>query len=63
MTAQPAIAHGYRGIHGQIAAERALNDYTLQPGDIVSTEKGLLQFRGWAGADGRDAQFSPVAPR
>ena len=47
----------------KIAAERALNDYTLQPGDIVSTDKGLLQFRGWAGADGRDAQFSPVAPR
>ena len=47
----------------KIATERALNDYTLQPGDIVSTEKGLLQFRGWSGADGQTAQFTPVAPR
>lgn len=47
----------------KIATERALNDYTLQSGDIVSTEKGLLQFRGWSGADGRTPQFTPVAPR
>ncbi|MGY8667458.1 hypothetical protein Q3C01_34600 [Bradyrhizobium sp. UFLA05-109] len=47
----------------KIATERVLNDDTLQPGDIVSTDKGLLQFRGWAGVDGQTAQFVPVAPR
>lgn len=46
----------------KIATEHALNDYTLQPDDIVSTEKGLLQFRRWSAADARTAQFSLVAP-
>ncbi|WP_146690805.1 hypothetical protein [Bradyrhizobium canariense] len=29
-----------------VASERALNDGSLQPGDIVSTDKGLFVFRG-----------------
>jgi hypothetical protein len=28
------------------ASERAMNDSTLQPGDIVATDKGLLIFTG-----------------
>ncbi|MCP3472175.1 hypothetical protein NLM33_17820 [Bradyrhizobium sp. CCGUVB1N3] len=47
----------------KIASQRVLNDDTLQPGDIVSTDKGLLQFRGWSGVDGQAAQFVPVVPR
>src|SRR5258708_34111807 len=30
----------------RIASERVLNDDSLQPGDIVSTNKGLFVFRG-----------------
>lgn len=33
---------------------------TLQPGDIVSTDKGLFLFRGRSGADGQTADFVPV---
>ncbi|MBW7971535.1 hypothetical protein [Bradyrhizobium sp. BR 10289] len=47
----------------KIATERVLSDDTLQPGDIVSTDKGLLQFRGWSGEDGRTADFVPIVPR
>ncbi|WP_249780609.1 hypothetical protein [Bradyrhizobium sp. dw_78] len=30
----------------RIASERALNDNSLQPGDVVATDKGLFVFRG-----------------
>lgn len=63
MMAQRIPTRSHSGIYSQNSVERALNDYTLQPGDIVSTEKGLLQFRSWFGADGRTAQFAPTAPR
>ncbi|WBL80290.1 hypothetical protein I3J27_07660 [Bradyrhizobium xenonodulans] len=47
----------------KIATQRALSDDTLQPEDIVSTDKGFLLFRGRAGADGQNADFVPIAPR
>ena len=47
----------------KIATQRVLSDDTLQPGDIVSTDKGLFLFRGRSGADGQTADFVPVAPR
>ena len=47
----------------KIATQRVLSDDTLQPGDIVSTDKGLFLFRGRSGADGQTADFVPIAPR
>lgn len=47
----------------KIATERVLSDDTLQPGDIVSTDKGFFVFRGRSGADGQAADFAPIAPR
>lgn len=46
----------------KVATERVLGDDTLQPGDIVSTDKGLFLFRGRSGADGQTADFVPIAP-
>lgn len=42
----------------RIASEQAMNDGGLRPGDIVATDRGFLQFRGFA-ADG-SSQFQPV---
>ncbi|WP_271573146.1 hypothetical protein [Bradyrhizobium sp. CCBAU 11361] len=47
----------------KIATQRVLSDDTLRPGDIVSTDKGFLLFRGRSGADGQNADFVPIAPR
>lgn len=47
----------------KIATQRVLSDDTLQPGDIVSTDKGLFLFRGRSGADGQTAVFVPIARR
>jgi len=47
----------------KIATERVLRDDTLQPGDIVSTDKGFFLYRGRFGADGQTADFVPIAPR
>lgn len=47
----------------KIATERLLSDDTLQPGDIVSTTKGYLLFRGRSGADGQAADVVPIVPR
>ena len=47
----------------KIASQRVLNDDTLRPGDIVSTDKGLLLFLGRLGPDGEAAEFVPIAPR
>lgn len=47
----------------KIATQRVLNDDTLQPGDIVSTDKGFFLFRGRSGTDEQTADFVPVAPR
>jgi hypothetical protein len=40
------------------ASDQAMNDGTLQPGDIVATDRGFLQFRG-LGTDGT-VDFVPV---
>lgn len=47
----------------KIASERVVADDTLQPGDIVSTDRGFLLFRGRSGADGQRGDFVPLAPR
>jgi hypothetical protein len=47
----------------KIATERVLNDDTLQPGDIVSTDKGFFLFRGRSGTDEQTMDFVPVTPR
>jgi hypothetical protein len=44
----------------KIATQRVLDDDTLQPGDIVSTDKGLFLFRGRSGPDGQTADFVPM---
>jgi len=47
----------------KIATQRVLNDDTLQPGDIVSTDKGFFVFLGRSGTDEPTADFVPVTPR
>lgn len=45
------------------AMERAMNDSTLEPGDIVSTSKGFLMFKGRSGSDADRNEFIPLTPR
>lgn len=45
----------------RIASEIAMNDGSLQKGDIVVTDRGFFVFRGLA-ADGYTFEFSPVPP-
>jgi hypothetical protein len=40
------------------ASNQAMNDGTLQPGDIVATDRGFLQFRGLG--TGGSVDFTPV---
>jgi hypothetical protein len=47
----------------QIASERVLNDDSLQPGDIVSTNKGLYVFKGRSDRERRDSNFMVLQPR
>lgn len=48
----------------KIATQRVLNDDTLQPGDIVSTNKGFFLFRGRSGTDEQTAaDFVPITRR
>ncbi|GLR88531.1 hypothetical protein GCM10007857_52430 [Bradyrhizobium iriomotense] len=47
----------------KIATQRVLNDDTLRPGDVVSTDKGLFIFRGRSGPDGETPEFVPMTPR
>jgi hypothetical protein len=44
----------------RIASERVLNDDSLQPGDIVSTDKGLFVFRGSADQPPKSDDFIPL---
>lgn len=44
----------------KIATERVIRDETLQPGDIVATDKGLFVFGGWTSSDGEGRQFIPI---
>ncbi len=45
----------------RIASETAMNDPSLQKGDIVATDRGFFVFRGVA-PDGYTYEFSPVRP-
>jgi len=47
----------------KIATERVLTDDTLQPGDIVATDKGLFVFRRVPGIDGEKREFVPLQRR
>ena len=47
----------------KIATERVLADDTLQPGDIVATDRGLFVFRRVPGIDGEKREFVPLQPR
>jgi len=50
-------------IAAERALERALNDTTLEPGDIVSTSKGFLVFKRRTGPEGERNEFVPLIPR
>jgi hypothetical protein len=47
----------------RIASERVLNDDSLQPGDIVSTSKGLFVFHGSADQPPKSQDFVPLPNR
>jgi hypothetical protein len=47
----------------RMASERVLNDDSLQPGDIVSTDKGLFVFRGIANHPPKSEDFVPLPNR
>jgi hypothetical protein len=47
----------------RIASERVLNDDSLQPGDIISTNKGLFVFRGSADQPPKSEDFVPLRSR
>ncbi|WP_441234150.1 hypothetical protein [Bradyrhizobium sp. 930_D9_N1_4] len=47
----------------KIATQRVLTDDTLQPGDIVSTDKGLFLYRGKSRDDGQAADFVAIPRR
>ena len=47
----------------KIATERVLADDTLQPGDIVATDRGLFLFRRVRRIDGEKREFIPLTPR
>jgi hypothetical protein len=44
----------------RIASDEAMNDGTLQKGDIVRTDRGFFVYRG-IGPDGYTNDFAPVA--
>ena len=52
-TRPPTSAEAHR-----IASELAMDDSTLQKGDIVSTDRGFFVYRG-IGADGYTSDFAP----
>ena len=47
----------------QIASERVLNDGSLEPGDIVSTNKGLFVFKGRSDQERRGSDFIALPSR
>jgi hypothetical protein len=51
------------GDKARVASERVLNDDSLQPGDIVSTDKGLFVFRGSADQPPKSEDFVPLRSR
>lgn len=44
----------------EIASDSVISDSTLQPGDIISTTKGLFVFRGPLDRDHRPEDFVPL---
>jgi hypothetical protein len=47
----------------RMASERVLNDDSLQPGDIVSTNRGLFIFRGRPDQERHESDFIAFPPR
>lgn len=47
----------------RVATDRVLSDQSLQPGDIVSTKKGLFIFRGHPDQPRKNEDFIQVPPR
>jgi len=47
----------------RIATDRVLSDQSLQPGDIVSTKKGLFIFHGHPDQPRKNEGFIQVSPR
>ena len=46
-----------------VATERALNDESLQRGDIIATKKGMFIYQGRSDQPRREQDFVPVAPK
>ena len=43
------------------ATQRVLRDYSLVPGDLVMTDRGLMVFRGRTGEEPKEADFERVS--
>jgi hypothetical protein len=54
----PSIAEQER-----MLSEQVLNDDSLEPGDIVSTNKGLFVFKGQSDQERRESDFMALSPR
>jgi hypothetical protein len=54
----PSIADQER-----MLSEQVLNDDSLEPGDIVSTNKGLFVFKGQSDQERRESDFIALSPR
>jgi hypothetical protein len=54
----PSIADQERMLSAQV-----LNDDSLEPGDIVSTNKGLFVFKGQSDQERRESDFMALSPR
>lgn len=46
-----------------VATERALNDESLQRGDIIATKKGMFIYQGRPDRPRREQDFVPIAPK
>lgn len=46
-----------------VATERALNDESLQRGDIIATKKGMFIYQGRSDQPRREQDFVPIAPK
>lgn len=46
-----------------VATERALNDESLQRGDIIATKKGMFVYQGRSDQPRREQDFVPIPPK
>jgi hypothetical protein len=46
-----------------IASERVLKDESLQPGDIVTTKKGMFVYQGRPDQPRSEQDFAPIKPK